>query len=60
MALAENGNAFYKWNMSLQNKHIPTKSNQIKIKEEFKESLALLKHQTGLTLSQLIANCFQI
>lgn len=34
-ALAENGNAFFKWNMTLQNKHITTKSYQIKINEEF-------------------------
>lgn len=60
LASSKNYIEFFHQSNLLLNQPIPTKPYQIKIENDFKESLMLLKKQTGLNLSQLTTLCFKI
>lgn len=55
---AKNQDEFFRQNVASQ--QIPTKSYQIVIHPNYKESLQKLKQQTGLTISQLTTYCFRL
>lgn len=59
-SLSKNHIEFFHQNNLLVNRQTITKPYQIQIETDYKESLALLKHDTGSNISQLTALCFKL